>query len=230
MAKKQIIILALAGFLSFVSVFTVNWFFTSKKIAAATAAAASEDSAQVARQQDATFPGTIGIDFSASAVQTRELGMTERQLQNLIEDIRVKAREYNTRQKELDAREERIEITSQSLQQDIDRLNELRDKLSQIQSDIELKQSQLQQSIVEIEGIEQSNFKRLAATYEKMDSAQAGRIMVNMAASNQLQDSVKILYYMNERTAGKLLSEIATTKPELASVICMQLKHVKEGS
>jgi flagellar motility protein MotE (MotC chaperone) len=230
MAKRQIIILALAGFLSFVSVFTINWFYTSRKISAAAAAAASEESTQVARHQDTMFPGTGGIDFSASASQTRELGMKERQLQNLIEDIRVKVREYNSRQKELDAREQRIEITSQSLQEDIERLNELRNKLFQIQSDIEQKQAQLQQSIIEIQDIEQTNFKRLAATYEKMDAAQAGRIMVNMAASNQLQDSVKILYYMNERTAGKLLTEIATMKPELASVICMQLKHVKEGS
>lgn len=54
--------------------------------------------------------------------------------------------------------------------------------------------------------------------------------MISMAASNQLQDSVKILYYMNERMAGKILSEIATTQPELASLISMHLKRVKEGT
>ncbi len=37
----------------------------------------------------------------------------------------------------------------------------------------------------------------------------------------------KILYYMSERTAGKLLAEIATNQPELASTICMQLKGIQ---
>lgn len=223
MIKRQFLILTFAGFFSFFSVFAVNWFLASRKAAAANAAGTPAATA-------APRAAGSNFDFAASAQQGQAGGMTERQLQNLIQDIRVKAKDYKDRQAELDTQEQRIAITSQSLQNDIDKLSELRDKLVQIQTAIEDKQAQLKQSVLEIEQLEQKNFKRLAATYEKMDSTQASRIMVNMAASNQLQDSVKILYYMNERMAAKLLAEIAAAKPELASVICMQLKYIKEST
>jgi len=226
MKKRQILMLTLAGMLSFVSVFAVSWFFTRNS----TEALPSAEPSQAAATNTANEPGSDQFAYLASVAQQQPMGMTERQLQSLMQDIRNKSRDYQKREQALDTKAERIEITSQSMQDDINRLNELRNKLSQILSDIEQKQERLQESIVEIEGIEQENFKRLASTYEKMDVTQACRIMVNMAVSNQLQDSVKILYYMNERTAGKLLGEIATAKPELASVICMQLKHVKEGT
>ena len=114
------------------------------------------------------------------------------------------------------------------MQEDIDRLNELQSKLNLTLAQIHQKEAALKDTLTEIDALEKNNFQRLASTYEKMDTTQAGRIMTTMATSNQLQDSVKILYYMNERMAGKLLAEIATKKPELASLICMQLKHVKE--
>ena len=53
--------------------------------------------------------------------------------------------------------------------------------------------------------------------------------MLSMAANNQLQDAVKILYYMNDRNAGKLLGEIGSTQPDIAGVLSLQLKRVKEG-
>lgn len=227
MNKRQILMLMLAGIISFASVFVVG-LFVNRKSATAAAEAASSQQDQTERPSDVT--DLNNLHFRVAAGQNRMAGMTERQLQNLMQDIRNKAKEYKERQKTLDDKAERIEISSQSLQEDIDRLNELRDKLSQTLLEIDQKQQQLEQSIIEIQQIEQDNFRRLASTYEKMDSTQASRIMVNMASSNQLQDSVKILYYMNERMAGKLLGEIATNRPELASLICMQLKRIKEGT
>jgi hypothetical protein len=39
---------------------------------------------------------------------------------------------------------------------------------------------------------------------------------------------VKILFYMNERSKGKLLSEIVSTEPKLAALLCQRLKKVVE--
>ena len=83
--------------------------------------------------------------------------------------------------------------------------------------------------VIEIEALERTNLQRLAGTYEKMDATQAGKIMLSMAANNQLQDAVKFLYYMNDRNAGKLLGEIGSTQPDIAGVLSLQLKRVKEG-
>lgn len=227
MKKTQIIILSLAGIFSFASAFTVSWFIKKNKMAALAQQVKLQEQLkeQTAAAQSSISPRITPVFSSDRA----ESGMSERQLQHLIYDVRNKLKECNERQKMLDIEAERIEISRQSLQADIEHFNELRDKLNAALITINEKEESLRKSITEIDVIEKTNFQRLASTYEKMDSTQAGRIIVSMAGSNQLQDPVKILYYMNERMAGKLLSEIATLKPELASLLCTKLKHVKEN-
>ena len=227
MKKKQFIILLLAGLLSFASTFTVSWVIKKKKAAAMAAQQAQEiETQQVASNAQDNF-----FDSASLIAQTEnpnDVGISERQLQHLILDIRNKLKDHRDRQKALDSEAERIDISLQSMQEDIDRLNNLQNKLDLTLAQIHQKEAALKDSLTEIDALEKDNFQRLASTYDKMDATKAGLIMTTMATSNQLQDSVKILYYMSERTAGKLLAEIATKQPELASVICMQLKHVKE--
>jgi chromosome segregation ATPase len=232
MKKTQMILLVLAGIISFASAFGTSWYVKQKKAKAAAeqtqAAAGAAATASAAAAVNAK--AATELDFSVfGAAEAAQMGMTERQLQNLILDIRSKLKDYHDRQKELDTEAARIEISRQALQADIERLDALRDKLNLTMTDLQNKQQQLQQSVVEIDSLEKTNFQRLASTYEKMEVSQAGKIMVNMAASNQLQDSVKILYYMSDRSAGKLLAEIAGIRPELATLICSQLKRIKES-
>ncbi len=229
MKKTQLIILSMAGLLSFASTFTVSWVIKKKKVAAAVAQQAQKADPQRA-DSDAQGDFFDSVSRTASAANPNDSGISERQLQHLISDIRNKLKDHRDRQKNLDTEAERIEISRLSMQEDIDRLNELQNKLNLTLAQIHQKETALKNTLTEIDTLEKSNFQRLAGTYEKMDTTQAGRIMTTMATSNQLQDSVKILYYMNERMAGKLLAEIATKKPELASLICMQLKLVKENN
>lgn len=227
MKKTQLIILFLAGLLSFASTFTVSSIIKKKKASAIVAQQAqkAEPPRAASDSQDDFFDSA---SLTAQAENPNDSGISERQLQHLIHDIRNKLKDNRDRQKALDTEAERIEISRQSMQEDIDRLNDLQNKLNLTLAEIHQKEAALKDSLTEIDVLEKNNFQRLASTYEKMDTTQAGRIMTTMATGNQLQDSVKILYYMNERMAGKLLAEIATQKPELASAICMQLKHVKE--
>jgi hypothetical protein len=62
-----------------------------------------------------------------------------------------------------------------------------------------------------------------------MDPSQSGKIMMNMAANNQMADVVKILYYMNERNAARVLGEIGSTQPDVAAALSLQLKRVRQG-
>ena len=227
MKKIKLIIVILAFLLSFASTFTVNSIIRKKKAAAVVAQQAQKTEAQQANsaQQADLFDS---MTKAAKEANSNTSGISERQLQHLIFDIRNKLKDHRVRQKTLDTEAERIEISRQSMQEDIDRLNDLQNKLNLTLAEIRQKEAALKDSLTEIDALEKDNFKRLASTYEKMDATKAGLIMTTMATSNQLQDSVKILYYMNERMAGKLLAEIATKQPELASMICMQLKHVKE--
>lgn len=227
MKKLQIILLIAAGISSFAAAFGTSWYLNKKKaalLAQKAQAAPPAQAAGVASAAEAVPP----LDFSSGS-ETASMGMSERQLQNLIHDVRTKLKDYQQRELQLEQEAARIEMSRQALQQDIDRLNALRDKLNVSISEIQQKETELQQSVMEIAALEKTNFQRLAGTYEKMEVVQAGKIMVTMAASNQLQDAVKIIYYMTDRSAGKLLAEIATAKPELASIICAHLKRIKES-
>lgn len=219
-----------AGVLSFASSFGFNW---SKQQKIAAAAVLPKNTAptdgDVQRQAaDAQTPRSF-VQGQRLTEDQEQMGLSERQLQHLIYDIREKMREHAVREKELNEESRRIDVARKSLQEDIEHLNMLREKLDMSLAAIKEKEEAIHNTLIEIEVVERSNFQRLAATYERMDVTQAGKIMLSMAASNQLQDVVKILYYMGERNAGRLLGEIGSTRPEIAGILSIQLKRVHES-
>jgi len=231
MKKYQIMIVAEAGLLSFGASFGVNWFKQQKSAAAAVLPPEQtvSDGRPKTTQSETVMSSSFSGPRDADPGQEQS-GLTERQLQNLIYDVRQKMHDYAERERELDQEAERIDIARISLQDDIEELNSLREKLDLTLAAMKEKEESIQKSLIEIKAVEKTNFQRLAATYEKMDAAQAAKIMVSMAANNQLQDVVKILYYMNDRNAGKILGEIGSTRAEVAGVLSLQLKLVKEES
>ena len=77
--------------------------------------------------------------------------------------------------------------------------------------------------IIDIEKAERTNIERLAATYDKMDPSQSGKIMMNMAANNQMADGQdSVLYERTER--GCVLGEIGSTQPDAAAALSLQLR------
>lgn len=222
MKKTHLLILILTGILCFTAAFGASWYFKKKQ--ATIPPAASETSAEAVSPEAIKGPSAL----QAASRDSYTAGLSERHLQNLIEDIRARMQEYRTKEKELAQEEQRIQMAHQTLQQEIDRLNQLRAKLAVVAQNLEEQQQQIENSILQIESLEQSNFQRLAATYDKMETSQAARILATMAAGPQASDAIKILYYMSERTAAKVLGEIGTAQPELASMINLKLKRIQE--
>ncbi|HOK65201.1 MAG TPA: hypothetical protein PK054_04605 [Anaerohalosphaeraceae bacterium] len=221
MKKFHLLILIATGLLCFAAAFGVSWHLKKKRAAAVPppSAPAADNSAAAPK---------AGPSYLLAASDDNTPGLSERQLQNLIEDIRARMQEYRTKEKQLAQEEQRIQMTQQTLQEEIDRLNQLRAKLAVLAQEVEQKQQELQKSVLQIEALEQANFQRLAATYDKMDTTQAARILAAMAAGPQASDAIKILYYMSERTTAKVLGEIGTAQPELASMINLKLKRIQE--
>lgn len=227
MKKIQIIILAGAGVVSFVGAFGITWFLKKSKPALPVAAVSEQT------ESGETGVGPAGIrpvrSLASGGTDAFTRGMTEKQLQSLIYDIREKMKEYKSREKDLDLQEERLRSARASLQEDIDRLDSLRVQLTSTVATLKQQEASLRNSLVEIETTEKNNMQSIAGRYDKMDITQASKIMVSMVSNNQLDDAAKIVYYMSERTSGKLLGEIGNTQPELAVVLCSQLKRMRES-
>jgi len=233
---KKIIIIVAAGFVSFGAAFGAAWFTSS-----------------AGKGQIAGVIGSVEPDVQGQQLQSRELepivdasgqtdapgsrmqkSMTEKQLENLIYEVRARVSEYENKVKSLSIREERLQLAHDMIKDDMKDLNDLRDELSTTVTQIKTLQENLDKSMVEIAKVEKNNLIAIAATYDKMDSSSAGTILASMSQpgsasdASRFDDPVKILFYMTERTKAKLLAELSNAQPDLAAHYCRMLKRVVE--
>jgi flagellar motility protein MotE (MotC chaperone) len=232
-SKKLIIITVAAGLVSFAGTFILG---RLTKPAAAETQAVPEQTTPAQDQVLASLSQQKELEGTA----TSERAVTERQLKDLIYEVREKIEEYNDKLKGLETREERIQLAQTSLKKDIDELNNLHGQLVTTIANLKNERDRLEKSRVEIAQVEKTNLTSIAATYDRMDPVRAGEILTNMCTSQSQQgttstrtagmdDAVKILHYMSERTKARVLGELVTAQPQLAAVLVQKLKQVTEA-
>jgi uncharacterized membrane protein YfbV (UPF0208 family) len=234
--KKLIIITAGAGLLSFSATFILAWL--TKGSAQAQASQPASTTASRQSQENMPYQQADTIGSIETDKQIAEQTLTERQLKELIFDVREKMQEYDQKLQSLEKREQRIRIAQDVLRKDIEKLDNLRVELSSAVVSLKNERDRLQKSRIDINKSEKANLMSIAATYDKMDSTSASQILINMCSGqlskagggiyNGMDDAVKILHYMTERTKAKLLAELVTSEPKLAAVLCQRLKEVVE--
>ncbi len=237
MSKKIILITAAAGLLSFVGAFATGWF---SRPAAVKGAAAAPGGAAGQAQAAASSPALLTPSAGSADSGSSAMALTEEQLKELIFDVREKIQEYNTKLKELEKEKERFRIAQQTLKQDIETLNNLRVDLDASVANLKKERDLLLKAKIEVDQAEKGNLIAIAAAYDKMDAARASEILISMATgqsqnggagrSANMEDAVKILYYMQERTKAKVLAELVATEPALAALLCQKLKAVTGGN
>jgi len=245
MSKKLIIITAAAGLLSFGGSFLVAW------LSGGRLAAGAEEAAEVAGSQTegAETAVTGASDGMASAVGLgvawtgqRANSMTEKQLKDLVYQVRSTIQDYERRLEGLEQRELRLGTVQAGLNKDIEKLEQMRVELAAMVERLRDERERLMKTRLEIDLTEKQNLITIAAAYDRMDSSSASKILTSMCAGadadaksrvfggkgSNMADAVKILHYMNERTKASCLGEMAGTEPKLAAVICERLKQIVE--
>jgi ribosomal protein L18 len=223
--KKRIIMTAAAGILSFAAAFGFS-FLTSKKAAVVGPAAA--EAAGAAEQAEA-----VKYEQAGGEALSEDKGLTEKQLKRLVYDAKERIREYDYKLKELGLREQRLQTAQDVLKQDIDKLNNLRVDLASMVTTLKEERDKLIASRIMVEESEKTNLVSVAATYDRMDAASASQIFSNMskmgtAEGGGINEVVKILYYMADRTKAKVLAEMVSSEPQLAAVLSQRLKTISE--
>lgn len=231
--SKKLIIIAAAGLVSFAGAFAVAWF--TNPTTAPPPASAEVAGLLAGEQTGISLPApTAAADSEADAFTKQKKTITEKQLKDLVYQVREKMQEYNRKLQTLELQEQRLQIAQDSLKNDIENLNKLRVELASIVAGIKSERDMLLNSRVKIAQAEKANLTKIAATYDKMDPEAAAKILTNMSqtqtgrADRNFDDAVKILNYMTERTKAKLIAAIAETEPTLAAVLCRKLKQVIE--
>jgi seryl-tRNA synthetase len=229
--KKLIIMIAAAGLISFAGAFAFSWFNK-----APTPSQNPKPNEQVSAGREIE-PALRQLPAAGSSIAMADSKMkrnlTEKQLSDLIYQVRDKIQEYTDKLQTLELREQRLQMTQNMLKKDIEELNKLRVELSSIVARLKEQRDMLENSRVKIAEAEKNNLLSIAATYDKMDAASAGKILTNMSQTQNGQgsgfdDAVKILHFMAERTKAKLLAELAVSDPKLAWDFCQRLKQIIE--
>lgn len=226
MSKKLIIISAALGLVAFGATFGFS-FMKSKKAALLAAE-------QLAKEQAVNKPlSEEELIARALGSKSTSLALTEKQLEGLIQDLRDIIRDYNNKTKDLNATEERVEIAQSKLKKDIEELTDLRTELATTTAALRQEHEKLLQTRIVITQSEQLNLTKIAATYDKMNATGAADIFISMSKldtekSTGINDVVKILYYMNDRTKAKILTELVNTEPKLAAMLSQELKRIQE--
>ncbi len=225
--KKKLIILIAAGLVSFAGMFAFAWL--TKKTPATTKAQPPPSLSQESGQK-LPEPKALAMPEAEGADNQVKRAMTEKQLKGLVHEIREKIQEYDNKLQGLKVREQRLQTAHNELKKDIEELNNLQIELASTIAGLKEERDKLDKSRIEIDKNERVNLISIAATYDKMDPASAGKILTNISKpqSGSPNDAVKILHYMGDRTKANLLAELATSEPALAAYLCQQLKQMVE--
>ena len=239
-SKKLIIITAAAGLASFAGAFFLGW-RTEPPSVSGPEESGQPTPAAVETVPELPQPGVGVIGAVGTATDREKKAMTEKQLKNLVFEVREKMQEYNDKLQSLEVWEKRLQRAKDTLKEDIKNLNDLRVELTLIVTGLKDERDKLLKSRLEVAQAEKDNLVLIAATYDKMDASSASKILISMCASQTQPDkvdsqgsgfdeAVKILYYMTERTKAKLLAEVTTAEPKLAAFLTRRLKNVVEGN
>jgi flagellar motility protein MotE (MotC chaperone) len=224
MKKIHIIIAAVAGLVCFGGSFFATKLLKKPVPAIPEIAETQQESQQTAFGDD--FQIAMASTSSAPQEDARFKNMQIRQLQNLIYDIRERTKEHRQKENGLAREEQRIQTAKNNLQADIERLEKLRVELTASLSALKREQENLKTSQMEITKIEETNMKLIAGKYDKMKPEQSSPIVTQMIANQQLKDVVMILYYMEDKTAAKLLGSL---DPKIAAALLDRLKRITES-
>lgn len=173
------------------------------------------------------------VDASESTTDEFSRNISERELKRLLVETRDTLKEYKQKINNLEKKQTRINTIRKIVEKDLRELDELRSELTQASSEMKSKISRLEKLKVEIDESKRDNLVALASTYDTMDSSSASNILANMARlpgedEKSINDAIKILYFMSDRTRGKLLEKLSENEPELAAVFCNKLKFITE--
>lgn len=239
MKKKLIIIITTVGLTSFAGAFAFAWL---TKPAPTAPPNEPNQSTLAGKESELKLqePEVSTLSIASVSDGTMKTTVMEKQLKNLVYEVQEKMKEYNDKLQSLQTWEHRLQLAQETLKKDIENLNNLRIELASIVASLKNERDKLAKSRIEIAQAENANLVKIATAYDRMDSTSASKILANMCSSqaqstgsvsadSNMNDAVKILHYMSERTKANLLASLVDSQPELAAALCRKLKQITEG-
>ena len=217
--KKYLIILGVLAAVSFGVSLGVSALLGGKDSHAEKNAAAKP-----VNKSDALLAG-LSADGAGEA---RKALPEQEKIDQLTKDLRARIAEYERKEHKFIEREKRLAVAEENLVHRAKELETLRLQMVGPLARLKDAMAELDRARVQVNKQEKANLQKIASTFEKMDPTKGGGILSGMAANEQLDDVVKILFYMSERSSAKMLAEIQD-KALAAKLTGMMQKIREEG-
>ncbi len=224
-SKKLIMLLSGAFAVSFILSFVLSWAFGPEP---------AVTPQQTAAQTEGTEGGTEEADKTKQllaalpAAGKGNIRLKEQQLNDLVRELRRKIRQNQQKEEDLEKRQARIQMTQEQLKAQAQELKNLQAQLVGPMNHLKETLAQIKQTQLVINKQELANLQQLATIYDKMDSASCSEVFTEMCTNNQMDDAVKLLRFMSEKKAAKVLAEIPDKS--LVAKLSEKLKSVKVES
>ncbi len=196
-------------------------------ISGSMAPTATEQSAQDAALAD---PDRLdlekGLLDGLASMQTDGLNPAEKQLDELIRDVRARLQQLDRRERSLNEREKRLAMATEHLKKQSENLEKLRVELLSAITPLKTAKEDLLKLRTIIKDQEVENLKSAAKMYTKMDPANAAKVILAMYNSKQADQAAKIIHFMPEKSWAAIMDEIKESG-RAAEIIDRQLQVIK---
>jgi hypothetical protein len=132
----------------------------------------------------------------------------ERQLDELIREVRAKLKELERRERRLNEREKRLATASDQLKAQIRKLSDLKVELASAIGPLRAARQKMLRFRVLITSQEMANVEAAAKMWEKMEPANAARLMVEMWQTRQGQTATKIFHRLSDKSKAAVMDEL----------------------
>lgn len=152
----------------------------------------------------------------------------ERQLDDLIREVRAKLKELERRERRLNEREKRLATASDQLKSQIRRLSDLKVELATAIGPLRSARQDIRRYRVLITSQEVANIAAAAKMWEKMEPANAARLMIEMWNTKQGQAATKIFHMLSDKSKAAVMDELKS-EPLAPEIIRQQLRVIREN-
>lgn len=137
-----------------------------------------------------------------------EMTPKERQLDELIREVRAKMKDLERRERRLNEREKRLATSSEQLKAQIRKLTDLKVELAAAIGPLRAARQEIRRYHVLITSQEMANIETAAKMWEKMEPANAARLIVEMWQTKQGDAATKIFHMLSDKSKAAVMDQL----------------------
>jgi len=220
--KSKIVTFGILGVLAFVS-FVAAYFATNYFTAT------PPEGIQLATESEKIPVDPDALLLNSMAQATGEkMTPKERQLDELIREVRAKLKELERRERRLNEREKRLATASDQLKSQIRKLGDLKVELASAIGPLRSARQEIRRYRVLITSQEMANLEAAAKMWEKMEPSNAARLIVEMWQTKQGPAATKIFHMLSDKSKAAVMDQLKGENGLAPGIIRQQLLIVRD--